>query len=812
VRLLALPLVATLTVGCGPGAAKGTAASPSASLTADVLPDVRTAKDRPPVVLVMREGDPTGAIAVAVTTDDDVEASVALAGVVEARLVARGLVSTVTPSWDGYRATVLVDSAAAAHAATDAVREVLAVPIEEKDVVAAKKKLAALAQRPLRDAALGRWARCVGSPYAPPERAGKTYDDLSVAKVEAWRAAAHSLGHTSFAVAAPPVAGEEVASAIAKGPPWKTGAEPRSMTTSSSIEVDVIELAGESTPAIYATLDLGSSSAAVATAEALGDPHGALATRLANLEVPFRLREVAGTAHTNGGCVGVVIEATSAAAANGVDVAARVADAVALVHVEADARLGEAAALRDGRSLARRAGDAREAAERAAWWALAPAKESAPKSFAGSVTLAMPARRTSPKDKEAIEPPKETVAAAIERSTQAWRKPVAEGRVRVEPGQGEAWLLVASPCGTDSEGETDAGLTALFTVAAAELAKATTDARVEPWLVADGAGLLVHGPSLPGETPAMHVRRLADIAGRSFAAEPLTPAALSRARGSLLRRDASSDGVPFAALANALAPNHPSWVNPFGREEVLARSADAAAIARAQALRAGPLRIAVLANADAAQAEAAQRAVDRWVDRKSGEARSCKLPETAPPPKPGTYAVEPRGGASPEAYLAFPFAAGDEAARAAATMIAGALEGDGGLLEKALGGSAALARSSSARVLGFPRAPALVVRIVSTQAQLDPAVMQTRALVDRLRQGGLPQADFDRAKNTAARTTTLSALDPRARVVATWRGEPIPPAAPRVRAATVEDVRAFAQKHLVEDSMVVIAVRPGRAR
>jgi hypothetical protein len=47
-----------------------------------LLPDVRRAKDRPPVVLVVREGDPSSAIAIAVTTgglegnEDDPEVAV----------------------------------------------------------------------------------------------------------------------------------------------------------------------------------------------------------------------------------------------------------------------------------------------------------------------------------------------------------------------------------------------------------------------------------------------------------------------------------------------------------------------------------------------------------------------------------------------------------------------------------------------------------------------------------------------------------------------------------------------------------------
>ncbi|MDB4938645.1 MAG: exonuclease SbcC, partial [Labilithrix sp.] len=219
------------------------------------------------------------------------------------------------------------------------------------------------------------------------------------------------------------------------------------------------------------------------------------------------------------------------------------------------------------------------------------------------------------------------------------------------------------------------------------------------------------------------------------------------------------------------------------------------------------------------------RAADRWIDRRGGDARACRAPTATSAPRPGTYSVEPRAGAAPEAYLAFPFAAGDEKARAAASVVAAALEGEGGLLEKAFGGAAAaaaaangngsaLARSWSARVLGVPRAPALVVRIVSTQATLDNAVMQARALVDRVKKGGLPAADIERATNALSREALAVALDPRARVVATWRGEPIPTAVqpfPRGKAGA-DDVRAFAAKYLAEDAMVVVAARPARVK
>ncbi|HEY8074541.1 MAG TPA: hypothetical protein VIF62_10530, partial [Labilithrix sp.] len=112
---------------------------------------------------------------------------------------------------------------------------------------------------------------------------------------------------------------------------------------------------------------------------------------------------------------------------------------------------------------------------------------------------------------------------------------------------------------------------------------------------------------------------------------------------------------------------------------------------------------------------------------------------------------------------------------------------------------AGIARTSSARVVGWPRAPALVVRVVASEDKLDAAVMQTRALVDRLHKGGLPASDVERAQRAMA----FAALDPRARLVATWRGD-------SSRAAP--DVAAFADKWLGESSLVIVAKAPSRKR
>ncbi len=792
-----------------------------------LLPDVRTAKGRPPVVLVSRRGDPTAALALAVTTaglEGGAEPAVALAGVLEARLSARGFDARVVPSWDGFRASILVASAEQAAGASIAMRTALVTPIGETDLAWARKKVAALGERPLRDRSLARWAECVGSPYSL--ETGRPAGELSLTQLESLRASAVGLPRVALAVAGERDVGERVASAVARGPAWSAAAPLPSMDLlrrpafggigdrprpPRSFEVSVYDApasAASAGPVVHATLDLASSSAAVAVAEALGDPRGPLASRLSALEPPFRLREVTGTAHAAAGCVGVILEAP-AGKLGPKDLADRVADAVALVQLEAQVHLAEGGARLDGRTLARRTGDAREAAERGAWWALAtarPAQDPAvdTSGLRGSAVLGLPIDRNEGSVRT-LDPSREVLASAVERAIASWQKPAVESRTRVESGQGEAWILLASPCGTSGEAESDAGITALFTVTALEMARSSPEARVEPWVVADGAGLLAHGPSLPGETPAAHARRLADVVARSFASEPLSSAALSRARANLLQHDAQSDGPALEKLASALAPQHPSWVVPWGRADALSRSSEAAVRARAQALREGRLRLAVVANDGAGQALAAVRAADRWVERHGDDRKACVATDVPPSPRPGTYAVATRPGARPEAYLAFPLPPREEATRDAAAVLAAALEAP---LTKALGDLG----EGSLRVVGWPQAPALVVRLTAADATLDSAVMQARALVDRVRKGAMTDEELGRATAAAARGRVAAALDPRARVVATWRGEAIPDAGrPFTRTPSATDLRTFALRHLGEDALVVVAARPPRS-
>jgi len=800
--LLAMGLAAA---GCGASRAPVAHTVGPRPVAAVAAPDA----GRPKLTSVVRDGDGAGALAIAVSTEgiaDDRGAlvAVALAALVEERLANRGIEASAVGGWNGWRLRALVASPGDAARILFAAREALLQPVagDEPALAAVARKAAALARHPLPDTSLRGIARCTGEAYASGDASPPSPTEL-----ETWRVAAHGLGRIAVAVAGDAGLAGAVADALAHTAPW-----PRPSPTPPALWPDdstvIYEASGEVAPGaarIVVTARALTAARAVAVAPALGDTRGALALRLAGLDAPARVRSVIATAHVDGGCVALTLDLAAPDLASSAP--ERIATAAALARQEMSVEIADGAARPDGADeSARRAADPRDAAERAAWWALAssrgPSSDPEPRlALAVGVATA----------RSGVEAPKaDALRAAIDRAALAWRSPIVEGRARVERGQGETWLLLASPCGTRPEAFGDAGLGATVAAAAAAQAESEAgDARVEPFIDAEGIGVVIHGPARPAETPVAHARRIADLAARALAAIPLDPARVDAARTLLLAGSTEAESRLFAVLAGAVAPEHPSWLTPSGTVfGLMSATADAVAT-RAGAVRAGPLRVAVLADADATQAAAAVSAVDRWVARRPGDAGSCPSVPTLSSPRAGTYAVDLPIGAPSEALIAAALPPDDAAARRAALAVAAALDGPDGLLARALAaeddaGAPRLARAWSANVVGAGPAAALVVRLVGADGSLDSAVAQTRALLDRVRQGALRDEDRARADAVLARARAAGALDPRARLVDLWRGEP-PYVLP-----SLDELRSFAAARLRDDGLIIVAARPGR--
>ena len=343
--------------------------APGAAAAKGAKSDLRRVEGRPPVVVVARAGDPRAAIAVAISTEGiaperAAEPAAAIAALVEARV--KG--ASVATSGLGVRARVLVASDPEATSAASAMAAGLLAPVEDAEVAIVRRRLAMLARRPLADAALAPAAECAGDAVGGPGEATNATRE----SIEAWRRAAVGLGRVAFATTGAASVADAVTATLARGPAWPS-ASPAAEGAPLPIEARVYDATGSDVAAgaVRATLAarVDDASRAVAAAERLGDPRGALASRLGGLDAPAKIHDVTATAHARGGCLVVAIDFAPRDLA--VDAAARVATAIVLARQEIAVEVSEAGADDDAAAeIARRAGDPRDAAERAAWWAL----------------------------------------------------------------------------------------------------------------------------------------------------------------------------------------------------------------------------------------------------------------------------------------------------------------------------------------------------------------------------------------------------------------------------------------------------------
>ena len=132
------------------------------------------------------------------------------------------------------------------------------------------------------------------------------------------------------------------------------------------------------------------------------------------------------------------------------------------------------------------------------------------------------------------------------------------------------------------------------------------------------------------------------------------------------------------------------------------------------------------------------------------------------------------------------------------------LAGPEGWLGKAVA-SSSLGATAQARIVGGARAAALVVDIRTPESSLDAAVAQVRALFERLRQGAIGPADYERSAAQRDRWDVDASLDPRRRLVDLWR-EPRP--AKTNALPTLEGWRAWAASALRDEKLVVVLAKP----
>lgn len=809
--------------------------------------ELKTRAGAPPLAVVAREGNPQAAGAFVVATSGGGLAATGLATLVEQRLRAQGWAALqVEADGQGFRVAVGLDDESRAAAFVAAARAALATPVSAKtaELPAVAQRLAVLQKRALASNGLAAITACTGELALTPSEAATAGSELAAGaeRVDAWREASFELGRIAFGATGPASLGKAMWSAMA-GESWPSRARSADAWPASdswSVYAWPGHPAGSSR--IDIALWVGGADRAVSAAARLGRPDSALVARLAALPVPFRVVELAGVARSRGGCLAASLETVRTTPAATGQEAAALAAAVARQEFEREqerfqwehASRGANPSLLDGPAAgaARSTWDPRQASARAAWWSLTDWSRNAGSSrlalSLGIGTPTEPREGTAEVDaSSAADSDGRRLRAAFEAAEASLRAPLVDHRERVETGQGELWVLLASPCGTGAEATYDAGQTALALLTRiADHERDDTSVTIEPWITADGLGLLAHAPRLRDESPAGHAFRVSEQAGRAFVSAFVRPDSVTDARARLLDRIATGpapDGRVMAAAVGLLAPLHPSWLSPLGTWEGVLRVGMDAISARWQAILEGPIRVAVLANEHAAQAEAAVAAVDRWLTRRPAGATERACPAVEPPvaAKAGSVTLDfpsVRRDAA-QAIVAAPAPAEGQPNRLWFELVAAALNGPTGLLRRTFPSSSSSSPSSvsspssassssptaTARLLGGARAAALVIDIRAAEGAVDAAVSQVRELLRKLRQGGLTASDLDRAM-LALRTDQVEAsFDPRRRVADLWTGRA---SAKNPDRPSLEAWQGWLASGLADERLVVVVGKP----
>jgi hypothetical protein len=747
-------------LGCGGGqSATGGAAGPGSRDRGQLLR--AGLDDRPALIQNQRLGDPHAAVAFAVARDASPSAAAAVPALLRARLAARGFPGVRSRAHAiGYSLEVAIASAAEGRKFVAALTQALTEPIRsgEPALEAARVAVQALGERRFAGAGDAALAACSGELGANGAQAAwDPRTPAAVAELNAGLSAAHSRKAAAFAVVGPPEVIRGVADALADGETWPSGdAAEDPWPARDELHVDFAAPA-DGARRLSVALRLGNVDGAVAGAQALGAAQSPLARRLAALDPPWRVERTAAVARPRGACLRV--DAIPPEGDPG-PTAAEVARAYAVISDELRIGLAPARGAFDEAVL--RPTDPAEAASAAAWRALVGHEPA-------GTTRQLGAYLTKVAERGRLD-----LAAAVTAQREAQARPLVDLVSRSEQGQARVVALLASTCGTAPEAAGDAGESALVVTALAHAAShAQNGVLFEPWIAADGVGILATAaPNNAGEPPLAQATRLAAALGELLIAPRTDGDAIVQAREILLAQVGRENRRGYALALDTLTQGHPSWLEPRGVPDSIENTPEGGIVPALHRFLGRPLRLAVLTNTGTGQADAVRAELERWL-------RPVRIAPTRCPtspawvPKTGETTLKTVLETREGSYYALPFPgfAGRLPSEAAATLLL--LNRQGGWLDQAL---TDLPAAASARALGGPHAGAIVVQVSATDGQEAAAVARIRGLFDRLATTAVSSNELAHAQRELARTEASERLDPRRRAIDLWRNAaPRPP-------------------------------------
>jgi hypothetical protein len=541
---------------------------------------------------------------------------------------------------------------------------------------------------------------------------------------------------------------DALANAVATGDKWTNPSAPNDAWPQAD-SIGGVRSAERRLSVAYRVAD---AARALEASHELAGPGSVLAARLSALDGAYSVDRIVATSRVRGACLRIDVRADSVETSP-----LEVARAISVVDDEARrslaSRVGQPSSLDD--AVVRPAHPA-DAAAAAAWRALIG------KQPGGITRRAVSWQGPTPGREREIERATLALDAARQASS-------VERRLRLEAGQGELWALVASPCGTASESSDDAGVHEVLARALAKKRSALSGVRLEPWITPDSVGLLAHASRLhPDESPGELARRVGDALGRALVATRIGSSDAAETKSDLLDEIGPAGQRGYFAALDAASGGHPSWLDPRGTWRAVSTTLTSTADARRRVLIGGPLRLAVLANARSDQGEAVGSALERWLRPFRNDAGRC------PTGTRGAIAatelnVEVTKPEHVRTYVTYPLTPGGAAREAEWTVHL--MNRSGGWLEQTLG-SASEARARAA-LLGGRSASALLIEVVTLEADRARTVDLLRSLVKNLAQGRATEADAEIARRHFEAQRAERALDPRGRIVDLWRGSPL---------------------------------------
>lgn len=356
---------------------------------------------------------------------------------------------------------------------------------------------------------------------------------------------------------------------------------------------------------------------------------------------------------------------------------------------------------------------------------------------------------------------------SIEKALEAQKDSRLGGRLdlvrRDEAGQGESWLLAASPCGTAPESLQESGFRNLTVRSLALDFDGIDDVAIEPWATPSAVGLLGHAPRRAGESARHHAMRISRAIGRALGGDALDGREVATARASLIAEVGDHPGPKL--VLEVMSDARPSRLDPRGNSESLS-TASSIDVERVRAeLASEPLRVAFLDSSGSDQSPAIREALGLWLDRPAESKTRCPTPEIKFA-KPGVWTlVSPSSEVTPRTYIAAPSSGSLEAGRALVFLA----ERDGGFFARGLL-EPGLALTVSSQYRGTDDGGAFLFELGAERDQLDKAESQLRAILNRIAERGITSAELSLLREEQSRRDRELARLPRGRIVDLWTG------------------------------------------